>query len=225
MKKIGTIESIHAQLHSGMCVYNSKEEDSGAYSLFHDGTHLVDIILFLLEDEEFSTLEKVSDLKKTFEQKGQGLLKQVLSNPEPEYKYVNSILKNPKILSCVRSDDSCVRQLSVFYETEKCPEVIISMSGRSRFFNFELTITGTEGRICIGNGFLKFYQRGESLLYSGFTSLISDKSVKLPKKTLYFSNMVQNAVDFLDGKEKLKSTIQTGINSLAVLEEIKNLIK
>ena len=44
---------------------------------------------------------------------------------------------------------------------------------------------------------------------------------KRPKKTLYFANMIQNAVDFLDGKEELRSTLQTGMNALAVLEEIK----
>jgi len=37
--------------------------------------------------------------------------------------------------------------------------------------------------------------------------------------------MIQNAVDFLDGKANLRSTLQTGINALSVLEEIKEIIK
>ena len=37
--------------------------------------------------------------------------------------------------------------------------------------------------------------------------------------------MVQNAVDFLDGKEPLRSTIQTGISTLKILESIKESIR
>ena len=86
--------------------------------------------------------------------------------------------------------------------------------------NFD--ILGTQGRICLGNGYAKFYQRKESKLYTGFYSLTADKSVKIPKKTGYFANMVQNAVDFLDGKDSLKSPLSIAIDDLLVLEEIKN---
>ena len=95
------------------------------------------------------------------------------------------------------------------------------MSGRSRFFTFGLDILGTEGRICLGNGYAKFYKRKESNLYTGFFSLAKDKSVRLPKKTGYFANMIQNAVDFLDNKEKLLSPLSAAIDDLKVLEEIK----
>ena len=37
--------------------------------------------------------------------------------------------------------------------------------------------------------------------------------------------MVKNAVDFLDGKAELKSNLQTGINTLRILEDIKNQLK
>jgi hypothetical protein len=73
----------------------------------------------------------------------------------------------------------------------------------------------------VGNGFLKFYRREESSLYSGFYSLVRQDDVRPPKKTGYFSNMVQGAVDFLDSKTDLRSSLQTGINALAVLEEIR----
>ena len=118
-----------------------------------------------------------------------------------------------------------MRQFNAHYATEKCPDVSIIMSGRSRFFGFEIDITGTEGKICIGNGFLKLYKREKSKLYSGFYSLQSDKEIKPIKKTLYFANMVKNAVDFLDGKQPLRSTLQNGINALVVLEEIKKKLK
>ena len=95
------------------------------------------------------------------------------------------------------------------------------MSGRSRFFSFGLDILGTEGRICLGNGYAKFYKRKESKLYTGFYSLARDRASNLPKKTKYFANMVQNAVDYLDGSAPLKSPLSDAIADLRTLEAIK----
>lgn len=215
MSKIGEIQSIRAELCSSLVVYNRAEERTGAYSLIHDGTHLVDAVLFFLEEDG-----KPSEVKKV-------PVKNESSGEEKrtEIKTVNTILNNPVMTGVFRDEKGNVRQMSAHYSTEKCPDVSIVISGRSRFFGFEIDITGTEGRICIGNGFLKLYKREKSKLYSGFYSLQSDKRVKSPKKTLYFANMVKNAVDFLDGKKPLRSTLQTGINALAVLEEIKEKLK
>ena len=186
---IGPLQSISAKLFSGMKLYDPDAEESGAYSLLHDGTHLVDIVLFLLESLDAS--------------------RAVLKNP-----VVTGVYRDPK-------NKKIVRELCAHYSSKLCPEVSFFMSGRSRFFGFELDIVGTEGRVCIGNGYAKFYKRFESNLYTGFYSLSRDKKIVLPKKTGYFANMVQNAADFLDGRRPLKSTLQTGINALAVLEEIK----
>lgn len=183
MSQIGDIQNIYATLCSSMCVYNCEEESTGAYSLIHDGTHLVDAVEFFLDDIP---------------------------------------LKNPVVTGVWHDEKKCVRQLNAHFATCRCPDVSISISGRSKFFSFEVLITGTHGRICLGNGFLKLYKRGESPFYTGFYSLLADKTVQIPKKTLYFANMVQNAVDFLDGKSELRSTVQTGLQDLAVLEEIKS---
>lgn len=214
LSQIGELQSIHGELYSSLAVYNPAEENSGAYSLIHDGTHLVDAVLFFLEPEgEPSTTRELTPpdgglLNKAMKQNG-------------SVTTINTLLNNPVMSGIYRDSKGVVRQLSAHYKTDICPDVTLTMSGRSRYFGFEITITGTEGRVCIGNGFLKFYKREKSPLYTGFYSLVSDKNVKPPKKTLYFSNMVQNAVDFLDGKKALRSTLQTGINALAVLEEIK----
>jgi predicted dehydrogenase len=192
LKKIGALQSISAKLFSGMKLYDPAAEESGAYSLLHDGTHLVDIVLFLLESLGGGSDERLP-LRKPL---------------------VTGVYRDPK-------NKKVFRELCAHYSTKLCPEVSLFMSGRSRFFGFELDVVGTEGRVCIGNGYAKFYKRFESSLYTGFYSLSRDKTVVLPKKTGYFANMVQNAVDFLDGRRPLKSTLQTGINALAVLEEIK----
>lgn len=225
IKKIGAIQSIHAELCSSLCVYNPAEEKTGAYSLIHDGTHLVDAVLFFLEDDLPSTLKKIS-LENPSEKKV-GLLSRAsdLNTCEKKIKTVNSLLRFPIVTGVFRDEEKNIRQFSAHYSTSKCPDVTIGISGRSRFFGFEISITGTEGRVCIGNGYLKLYHREKSSLYSGFYSLLNDRSESLPKKTFYFSNMIQNAVDFLDGKANLRSTLQTGINALSVLEEIKEIIK
>ncbi|MGN0728099.1 Gfo/Idh/MocA family protein [Treponema sp.] len=207
MEKIGELQSIHAQLYSSLCVYNPAEENTGAYSLIHDGTHLVDAVLFFLENSRQKT-----------EKSGLLRLASALNFSSP-------VLASPVVTGIFSDSEKNIRQFSAHYTTPQCPDVCVCISGRSRFFGFEISITGTEGRICIGNGYLKLYRRGESHLYTGFYSLFNDRSEKIPEKTRYFSNMVQNAVDFLDGKNSLRSTLQTGIEALSVLEEIKEILK
>ncbi len=216
IEKIGRLQSIKSDLYSSLCVYNPKEENTGSYSLIHDGTHLADATLFFLEE-----VEKPSTITKITSSKTEEHLKTSQTLTEEKKMDIAHLLHSPCITGIFRDEKKNVRQFSAHYTTEKCPDVTISMSGRSHFFSFEITITGTEGRVCIGNGYLKFYQRKESPFYTGFYSLLSDKSETKLKKTRYFSNMIQNAIDFLDGKSPLKSTIQTGINALAILEEIK----
>lgn len=203
IEKIGDVQSISARLFSGMRLYDPDAESTGGYSLIHDGTHLADIVLFLLE-----AIQKNAGGKSG-----------------------RAILKNPILSGIVfdKKNKKIVRNLCAHYSTKFCPSVNLEMSGRSRFFGFEVDVIGTEGRIFIGNGFAKFFRRAESKLYSGFFSLEEDAQIVLPKKrgrvqTGYFSNMVQNAVDFLDGHAPLKSTLQTGMNALEVLEEIKELL-
>lgn len=196
MNSIGDVISVNARLDSGLRVYSPDEEETGEYSLLHDGTHLVDIVMFLLEDEN-SSLE--------------------------ETKILYNMNMNNVVFD--KEKPNVVRFVSANFESIKCPNVNISISGKSKFFGFEIDVIGTLGRIRIGNGIFEFYRREESKLYTGFYSLAENPKIKQPKKTKYFSNMVKNAVAFLDGKEELKSTLQTGLNTLRVLEEIKNRLK
>lgn len=182
LKKIGKLQSIRGELFSGLRIYGEQFEKDGSYSLIHDGTHLVDIIHFILDEQ----------------------------------------LNNPIVTGIYRDEENIVRNFTANFTSSKCSNIQIQMSGRSRFFTFGIDILGTEGRICIGNGYAKFYQRKESKLYTGFYSLTNDKSVKLPKKTGYFANMLQNGVDFLNGDSELLSPLKSAIEDLRVLEEIKS---
>lgn len=192
LRRIGDLQMIRADLFSGLRVYSAAHESDGAYSLLHDGTHLVDIVQFLLED---------------------------LCPPphEPD----EPLLPAPAVTGIHADEKGDIRNFTARYALPACPEITITMSGRSRFFAFAVDILGTTGRICLGNGFAKFYSAQESRLYTGFRSLTRDSAVRLPKKTGYFANMVQNAVDFLDRAAPLASPLATAIADLKALEAIK----
>ena len=132
-------------------------------------------------------------------------------------------LKSPRVSGVYKDEKGDVRNFTARYKTEHIPEIQIQMSGRSKFFSFGVDILGTLGRICVGNGYAKFYLREESKLYTGFYSLTRQK-IKLPKKTGYFSNMIQNAIDFLDGKAPLVSPLEDAVQDLKVLEDIKTFL-
>ena len=196
IKEIGEIQSVVGELDSGLRIYGKEFENDGTYSLLHDGTHLVDIVQFLLGKNE--------------KKGGEG----------------GQILKNPLVTGIHKDEKGIVRNFTAIYKSVESrfgviPAVTIKMSGRSKFFEFKIEILGTLGKIVVGNGIFEFYLRKESKIYSGFYSLTKQK-IKIPKKTGYFSGMIQNAVDFLDGTSDLVSPLGDAISDLKILEEIKN---
>ena len=212
ISQIGDIQSVVGELDSGLRIYGEEFEKDGTYSLLHDGTHLVDIIQFLLGKENN---EKSNDRSEVAQQKSES------------YQTDKSIplLSNPVVTGIFKDEKGIVRNFTAHYSSVvsrfgTIPEVTLKMSGRSKFFEFRIEILGTLGKIIIGNGIAEFYLRRESKLYTGFYSLTKQK-LKLPKKTGYFSGMVQNAVDFLDGESELVSPLEDAISDLRALEEIK----
>ena len=183
--KLGEISSVRASLWSGAAVYKKKVEKTGACSLIHDGTHLVDIIQYLFDIE----LKNVN-------------IDNIIYNKKKEVRSLNVHYKK-KLKNGLNK--------SIFY---------LEFCGMKSFFGFEVEISGTKGRIIIGNGYLKYYESKISPYYTGFYSLVKNETVKTLKKTLYFSNMITNCVNFLTGKEKLLSSLDDGISTLRVLYNI-----
>lgn len=219
IEQIGDIQSVVGELDSGLRIYGEEFEKDGTYSLLHDGTHLVDIIQFLL-GANLSKDDKTNDRSEEKEQFSDKKADSASSKEGP-----CQILKNPVVTGIYKDEKGIVRNFSAHYQSVvtsfgTIPEVTIKMSGRSKFFEFRIEILGTLGKICIGNGFAELFLRKESKLYTGFYSLTKQK-LKLPKKTGYFSGMIQNAVDFLDGQSELVSPLEDAISDLKVLEEIK----
>lgn len=226
MKEIGDIQSVVGELDSGLRIYGEEFEKDGTYSLLHDGTHLVDIVQFLLGNGgESADLQKNVSFVGASQQAVDENAEKKLTNNRSEVQ----IFKNPTVTGIFKDEKGIVRNFSAHYQSVvssfgTIPEVTLKMSGRSKFFEFRIEILGTLGKICIGNGIAEFYKREESKLYTGFYSLIRQR-LRLPKKTGYFSGMVQNAVDFLDGTSEQVSPLADAISDLRVLEEIKAKLK
>ena len=63
--KIGDIQSVTGELDSGLRIYGEEFEKDGTYSLLHDGTHLVDILQFLLGKGSNNERSEVTPILKT----------------------------------------------------------------------------------------------------------------------------------------------------------------
>jgi predicted dehydrogenase len=139
-------------------------------------------------------------------------------------------LKKPITDNIIFDNKKDVRSINIHYTKKLKNEkneilIYIEMNGNKKYFGFEIEINGSIGKIIIGNGYLKFYESKVSPYYSGFYSLVKNKKLKTPEKTGYFSNMVQNCVDYLAGKENLISPLEEGIKTLKVLYDIVDIIK
>ncbi|MBR0496660.1 MAG: Gfo/Idh/MocA family oxidoreductase [Treponema sp.] len=221
--KIGDIQSVTGELDSGLRIYGEEFEKDGTYSLLHDGTHLVDILQFLLGKGSNNERSEVTPILKTANNSETDTTSP--DTPADLSRNDTPLLTNPLVSGIYKDEEGIVRNFSAHYQSVvskfgTIPEVTVKMSGRSKFFEFRIEILGTLGKICIGNGFAELHLREESKLYTGFYSLTKQK-LKLPKKTGYFSGMIQNAVDFLDGNSELVSPLEDAISDLKVLEEIK----
>ena len=141
---------------------------------------------------------------------------------ESEKVEPSAALKEPLFVQCTKAQDSNdIINLSAFWQTKGGVHVTAEISGKSSFFEFGVEITGTCGKVIIGNGFAKEFTSVDSKLYSGFKSLEENKGTRFPRKTRYFANVVKNAVGFLDGKESLISTLDDGLAVMRSIEEIK----
>lgn len=118
-----------------------------------------------------------------------------------------------------------VVRLCFHYLLAKNVFVHMELAGNKKVFDFEIELSGDRGRLNIGNGFLRLYTRAPSPFYSGFHSLRRDRSAKRPAKTGYLSRMVQNCVDFLDGKAELGSPLAEGIKTLEDLYKVVGRLK
>jgi len=137
----------------------------------------------------------------------------------------NFNLKNCTIDCYNKDKKSNINSLFLHYKTNNNILVTFDFSGNKNYFGFEIEIRGSSGKIIIGNGYFKLYKSKPSPYYTDFKSLVKDKLIKRPKKTKYFSNMIKNCIDFLDGKEMLVSPFEEGLKTMYIIEDIIKKLK
>jgi predicted dehydrogenase len=102
----------------------------------------------------------------------------------------------------------------------------IETGGLRNYFNFELDIQGTHGRIMIGNTHFRIFKSVKSSHYSGFRDL---RETRIPayKKTDYFTEEYRESVRKIlhPQSASIASTGEDGLTALRIIEAIFASIK
>ncbi|MDY6933844.1 MAG: Gfo/Idh/MocA family oxidoreductase [Spirochaetota bacterium] len=96
-------------------------------------------------------------------------------------------------------------------------DIFLEAGGEREYFLFELEISGTKGKIVIGNGYEHLYQTKKSRLYTGFRDL-SEKSFPKTGGPNYFQREYLEAKKLLNGK--IVDIISSGEDGYKALEVI-----
>jgi len=109
---------------------------------------------------------------------------------------------------------------SAWLQSEKGTNIFIEAGGGRRYFQFEIEIWGTEGKILIGNGYNKLFLKKKSRLYNGFNDLCETKFPAIKSKNC-FIGLYQSAALVLKGKEIMEiSGINDGYKALEIIHAI-----
>lgn len=177
---IGALKTmIGNALSSGGVRAEVKKCGGGGY--FHDGTHLIDLLLYIGGD-----IKWVSG----FEDRPHGK---------------NYIEETAGAVLAFRSGAMA----------------FVEGGGSRKYFNFELDIQGTTGRIIIGNATNEYYSTAPSPRYSGFTELENQAPpfgyAKEPSRNMF----AVAAGDLVDSIENGRSPLSSGEDGLMALKIIE----
>ncbi len=150
--------------------------------MFHDGTHLTDLLRFFAGEPEWVS---------AYEERPNGA------------EYIeNTVFGIIWFLKGTRA--------------------FIEGGGCRNYFNFELDLQGTEGRIIIGNGSKKLYINKNSKRFSGFKEL---KKIKLPEPDEDISPFTNGVLDLINCIESGCESSSSGEDGKKALEMILALYK
>lgn len=173
--EFGTLKALHCRLYMGLA-------KKPAQVLWHDGTHLVDIITFLAGDWEVTAVHGDSaDTAAPFLAVGK-----TLSRNEPAL-------------------------------------ITLDCSPGRDYLSFELDGEFSSGRVRIGNGIWETWKSMPSPYYETFRSLTctSRGDRRMIRKTGYFSNMINHAVEcFRNPETPAESSYRDGLAALEILDTI-----
>lgn len=111
-------------------------------------------------------------------------------------------------------------QATAWLKSESGVDIFLESGGSRNYFQFELTISGTEGKITIGNGYQHLYTSTPSRFYKGFRDLSEKKFPGIPDKNC-FVELYREVKGHLNQKtEIITSTGLDGYKSLEIIHGI-----
>ncbi len=173
--KIGELKTIVGNALAWDDLTAKKIEIYGGGTMFHDGTHLTDLLRFFAGEPAWVS---------AYEDRPNGA------------EYV----------------ENTVFGLVGFLKGTKA---FLEGGGSRNYFNFELDLQGTEGRIIIGNGIKELYVTNKSKRFSGFKEL----------ERLELTAPGNNASPFISGVKDLIRCIETGCESNSSGEDGKKALE
>jgi predicted dehydrogenase len=103
--------------------------------------------------------------------------------------------------------------------TEQKVDIFLEAGGNRNYFVFELEISGSEGKIIIGNGYQKLFLGRPSRLYAGFRDIV-ERPFPRYKKNNCFHDLYREARRVLKGDTAIASTGTDGYRALEAIHAI-----
>jgi len=109
---------------------------------------------------------------------------------------------------------------SAWLKSKSGINIFLEAGGGRKYFQFELEIWGTDGKIVIGNGCNRLFLKKKSVLYTGFNDLSEVKFPRIKQKNC-FTELYKSASLMLKGKEAPEiSGIDDGYKDLEIIHAI-----
>ncbi|MBP7738985.1 MAG: Gfo/Idh/MocA family oxidoreductase [Spirochaetes bacterium] len=175
---IGAVKTVHGSILTG-AYGGPSDPGEGGGPLLHDGTHLVDMIRFLLGD--------IAAVEGEFQRTGR---------------------------SRGFEDRACA-----WLKTAGGIDVFLEAGGGRKYFVFELSISGTLGKIVIGNGYESLFLGRESQFYTGFRDLAPAPFPRYRAGNC-FRELYREAKRALGGHEAATSTAEDGYRALEAIHAV-----
>jgi predicted dehydrogenase len=98
--------------------------------------------------------------------------------------------------------------------------IFLEAGGGRKYFQFELEIWGTDGKIVIGNGYNRLFLKKKSVLYTGFNDISEVKFPAIRQKNC-FTELYKSASLILEGKDIAETSgIEDGYKALEIIHAV-----
>jgi len=109
---------------------------------------------------------------------------------------------------------------TAWLKTNSNIDIFVEAGGERKYFVFELSISGTLGKIVIGNGYEHLYLAKESKFYKGFKDLTKTHFPKYETNS-YFTDLYNHIKNLYENKEL--NNLSTGKDGYSALEVIHSI--